>query len=116
MRHRVKGKILGREAGPRKALYRNLATSIVLYERIKTTEAKAKAVRPMVEKMITLGKRNTLAARRQLLAFFYVENAVKKILEDLAPRYKTRAGGYLRITPIGRRLGDAAKMVMIEFV
>jgi len=116
MRHRVKGKILGREKGPREALYRNLATSIVLYEKVKTTEAKAKAVRPMVEKLITVGKKNDLQSRRQLLAFLYVENAVKKILEDLAPRYKTRAGGYLRITPIGRRRGDAAKMVQIEFV
>jgi len=107
---------LGREKGPRAALYRNLATSIVLYEKVKTTEAKAKAVKPMVEKMITVGKKNDLVSRRELLAFFYVENAVKKILEDLAPRYKNRQGGYLRVTPIGRRQGDAAKMVQIEFV
>lgn len=116
MRHMVRGKTLGRKTGPKKSLYRNLATSIVLYEKVKTTKAKAKVIKPVIEKMITLGKKNDLAARRQLLAFFYIENAVKKILEDLAPRYKTRHGGYLRITPIGRRQGDAAEIVQIEFV
>jgi large subunit ribosomal protein L17 len=116
MRHQKKGKTLGRKSGPRTALYRNLAASIVLYEKVKTTEAKAKAIKPMVEKMITLGKKNDLTARRELLSFFYVENAVKKILEDLSPRYKNRQGGYLRIIPIGPRQGDGAKIVQIEFV
>jgi len=116
MRHQVRGKILGREKGPREALYRNLATSIVLYEKVKTTEAKAKVIKPIVEKMITLGKKNDLTTRRKLMAFFYIENATKKILEDLSPKYKDRHGGYLRITPIGQRQGDGAKMVMIEFV
>ena len=116
MRHRVKGKTLGRQTAQRNALFRNLATSIVLFEKVKTTEAKAKAVKPMVEKMITLGKKNNLSARRKLMAFFYVENAVKKILEDLAPRFKDRAVGYLRITSLGMRQGDGAKIVQIEFV
>ena len=116
MRHQKKGKTLGREKGPKKSLYRNLATSIVLFEKVKTTEAKAKVIRPIVEKIITMGKKNDLVARRRLLAFLFGENAVKKVLEELSPRYKDRHGGYLRITPIGPRQGDAAKIVQIEFV
>ena len=93
-----------------------MATSLVLYEKIETTEAKAKVLRPYVEKMITLGKKNTLHARRQLLAKLYLESAVKKMLDELSPRYKERKGGYLRIVKLGFRQGDAAKMVKIEFV
>ncbi|TAK03749.1 50S ribosomal protein L17 [Patescibacteria group bacterium] len=116
MRHRKKGAILGREKAPREAMLRNLAASVILYEKVKTTEAKAKAVKPIVEKMITTGKRNTLAARRALLSFFYTENAVKKILEVVSPRYATRPGGYTRIVKLGHRANDAADMVQIELV
>lgn len=116
MKHRNKIKTLGRKKAPREALLRSLATSLVLYEKIETTEAKAKVLRPYVEKMITLGKKNTLHARRQLLAKLYLESAVKKMLDELSPRYKERKGGYLRIVKLGFRQGDAAKMVKIEFV
>lgn len=116
MRHGNKKKIFGRRAAPRKALTRNLATSLVLYEKIKTTETKAKYIRPYVEKLITLGKKNTLHTRRELLSKLFVESAVKKILEELSPRYKERKGGYLRIIKLGYRQGDAAKVVRIEFV
>lgn len=116
MRHRNVGRKLGRTKAPREALLRNLATSVVLYEKVKTTEAKAKEVRPLVEKMITKGKVSSLAARRELSAFFYTELPVKKILEVLGPRYQNRAGGYTRIIKIGRRQGDAAPVVQIELV
>ncbi len=116
MRHRNAGKILDRKRGPRAALLRSLATSIVLYEKVKTTKAKAKAVRPIVEKMITAGKTGTLAGRRTLAAFLYGDNATKKVMEALAPRYKDRKGGYTRITNLGRREGDGAEVVQIELV
>lgn len=116
MRHRKEGKILGREKAPREALLRNLAASLVLYEKVKTTEAKAKAVRPVLEKMITTGKTNTVNSRRKLLQFFYTGNPVKKILEVLGPRYKERKGGYTRIIKLGQRKGDAAKTAVIELV
>jgi large subunit ribosomal protein L17 len=116
MRHRVKGAILSRTKGPRTALLRNLATSVVLYEKVQTTKAKAKFVRPLVEKAITIGRAGTLASRRQLHTMFTLENAIKKIVEELAPKYKGRAGGYTRIVPLGRREGDAAEMVQIELV
>ncbi|PIR67065.1 MAG: 50S ribosomal protein L17 [Parcubacteria group bacterium CG10_big_fil_rev_8_21_14_0_10_36_14] len=116
MRHHIKTKTLGRKKASREALFRSLATSLVLYEKIKTTEAKAKLLRSYVEKMITLGKKNTLHTRRQLLKKLYVESAVKKVLDDLSPRFSQRKGGYLRITKLGFRRGDAAKMVKIEFV
>ena len=116
MRHRNSGTVLDRKKGPREALLRGLATSIVLYEKVKTTKAKAKAVRPLVERMVTTGKAGTLNARRQMSAFLYDENAVKKVMEVIGPRYKDRQGGYLRLTNLGRRQGDAAEMVQIEFV
>lgn len=116
MRHRNKIKILGREKDARVALLRGLATNLVLYEKINTTKAKAKAVKPLVEKYITVGKANTLHARRELLKFFYIDNAAKKILEHLSPRYKERNGGYLRIINLGPRKGDGAEMALIEFV
>lgn len=116
MRHRKKGKILDRKIGPRKALLRNLAVSLILYEKIKTTKAKAKTLRPIVERLITKGKTNTLSARRNLLKYLYKETAVKKILEDLGPRYKDRKGGYARILNLGRRQGDGAEIVQIELV
>lgn len=115
MRHQNKGKILDRETAGRSALLRNLATSVVLYEKVKTTKAKAKAVKPLVEKYVTIAKKGDMHARRQLLAFFYDKNAVAKMLEQLGPRFASRNGGYTRITPLGRRVGDAAEMVQIEF-
>lgn len=116
MRHRKKGKILDRKVGPRKALLRGLAVSLILYEKMKTTKAKAKTVKPIVERLITRGKVNTLATRRYLLKYLYKESAVRKILEDIGPRYKDRKGGYTRILNIGRRQGDSAEIVQIELV
>lgn len=116
MRHRKKKKILDRKTGPRKALLRSLATNLVMYEKIKTTDGKAKVLRPIVEKIITKGKNNNLVTRRELKKYLYLENAVRKVLEELSPRYKDRKGGYTRIIKIGSRQGDAAKIVQIEFV
>ena len=116
MRHRNKRVVLGREKAPRKALLRNLAQSVILHERIRTTEAKAKAIRPIVERLVTLGKSDTLFARRRLLSKLYSELAVKKVLEVLSPKFKARAGGYTRIIKVGTRQGDGARMAVIEFV
>ncbi len=116
MRHRKKGTTLGRKKAPREAMLRNLAASVILYEKVQTTQAKAKAVRPLVEKAITSGKKPTLAARRNLMKFFYTENPVNKILEVLGPRYASRPGGYTRTTKIGHRKNDGADMVQIELV
>lgn len=116
MRHQVKGKKLGRDSAQRKALLRNLVTSILEKERIHTTLAKAKAVRPVVEKMITLAKRNTLHTRRLALRFVYKKNVVKKLFEDIGPRFTERPGGYTRIVKTGPRSGDGAEMAVIELV
>ena len=116
MRHRSKKKILDRKKAPRKALLRGLATSIILYEKIKTTEAKAKAVKPIVEKLVTTAKKNDLTTRRKLLSVLYHKNAVNKALEVLGPRYQDRPGGYTRIVKLGKRQGDGAEIVQIEFV
>ena len=97
-------------------MIRNLATSLVLYEKIKTTETKAKYIRPYVERLISKGKKNNLHTRRELLKKLFVESAVKKVLDELSPRFKDRNGGYLRIVKLGFRRGDAAKVVRIEFV
>ena len=116
MRHLKKKVTLDRKSGPRKALLKSLATSLILYEKIRTTAAKAKAVRPSVEKMITLAKNPTVQVRRELLRKLYVEKAVKKILEVLGPKYQSRKGGYTRTIKIGPREGDGANIVQIEFV
>ena len=116
MRHRKKGKILDRKKEPRKALLRNLATSVIIYEKVKTTKTKAKAVKPLVEKLVTIAKKNDLTARRKLLEVLYHKKAVNKTLEVLGPRYKDRKGGYTRIINLGRRQGDGAEMAKIEFV
>lgn len=116
MRHRKKGKILDRKVGPRTALLRGLAVSLILYEKMQTTKAKAKTVKPIVERLITRGKENTLTARRHLLKYLYKEAAVKKVLEVISPRYKDRKGGYTRIINVGRRQGDGAEIVQIELV
>ena len=116
MRHRLKGKTLDRKRGPRQALIKNLAASVILYERVTTTIAKAKVIRPYVEKMVTLAKEPTLAHRRLLLSKLPTEGAVKKLIEVLGPKYKSRAGGYTRITRLGRRVGDRAEQALIEFI
>lgn len=97
-------------------MLKNLAMSVILYEKVKTTQAKAKAVTPLVEKMISLGKRGNLHANRQLRAFFPIENPVKKIVEDLSARYANRQSGFTRTTKLGPRAGDSANMVIIELV
>jgi len=116
MRHRNVNKILDRKAGPRKALVRGLVEALIIYEKIQTTNARAEVIRPIVEKLVTIGKANDLTARRRLLDYLYTNNGVKKVLEVLSPRYAQRAGGYLRINKIGPRQGDAAEMVLISFV
>lgn len=116
MRHRVKGTILGREKQPREMMLRNLAASVLLYEKVQTTEAKAKAVKPLVEKMITTARANDLTARRKLIATLPQPLAVKKAMEVLGQRYASRPGGYTRIIKLGHRQGDGAPLVQIELV
>ncbi len=116
MRHLNGYRKLGRTTSHRKAMLRNMATSLVLHERIDTTLQKAKEVRSFVEKMITLGKRGDMHARRQADSFFFDDAAVKKVFEALAPRFKERTGGYTRILKRGFRVGDSADLATIEFV
>jgi len=116
MRHRCKKITLGREAGPKKALMRGLAESLILNGHIKTTEAKAKALRSVVEPLITKAKTGTLAARRSVIGVLYTEKAVQKLMKELGPKYKTRHGGYTRVIKLAHRLNDAAKMARIELV
>jgi large subunit ribosomal protein L17 len=116
MRHRKTGKILDRKKGPREALLRGLATSVILYEKVKTTEAKAKAVQPIVERLITVSRSGSVSDRRRLSAKLYGENVVKKLVEEIGPRYKERPGGYTRITKLNRRPGDGAPMAQIELI
>src|SRR5690625_6380328 len=114
---------LGRTTDARLALLRNLATDLIIHERVETTEAKAKELKSAVEKMITLGKRGDLNARRQAAAFLYNKNktdggesVVQKLFEDIATRYEDRQGGYTRVLKLGPRQGDGAKMAIIELV
>jgi len=116
MRHRVKKTTLGREKASREMMLRNLASSILIYEKVKTTEAKAKAVRPIVEKLITSAKAGDLTARRKLISFLPQKMAVKKAMEVIGKRYEKRNGGYTRIVKLGVRQGDGAKMAQIELV
>ena len=116
MRHARAGKKLGRDSAHRKALYSNLAGAVIEHGRIKTTVAKAKAVRPIAEEMITLGRRGDLAARRQALAFLRSNDVVTMLFSDVAPRFVDRPGGYTRIVKLGPRFGDAAEMVYLELV
>jgi large subunit ribosomal protein L17 len=116
MRHRVSGRHLGRDTAHRVALYRNLVTDLLRYERITTTQAKAKEIRPMAEKIITLGRRGDLHARRHAARFVYDPKVVKKVFDEIAPRMKDRPGGYLRITSLEPRKGDGASMATIELV
>ena len=116
MRHKVVGRRLDLPSGHRKALFRNLVTDLLDYEKIVITEPRAKEIRIIAEKMITLGKKGNLSARRQALAFVYDEKVVAKVFDDLASRFAERPGGYTRITKLGPRLGDGANMVQLELV
>lgn len=116
MRHQKSGKTLGRKAEQVKALKRNLATSFIIYEKVKTTKTKAKLLRPIVEKLITLGKKDTLHRRRQVLKVVYLEGAAKKVFEVLGPKYQERKGGYTRIVKLPRRQSDGAEMAVLELV
>lgn len=116
MRHRIKGRKLGRTTAHRTALLRNLVTSFLEKERVRTTLAKAKEARPLAEKMITLAKSGTLQSRRLALSFVRKESAVKKLFDDLGPRFSERPGGYSRIVRLGPRPGDGADMAMLELV
>jgi large subunit ribosomal protein L17 len=116
MRHARSGKKLGRDSAHRKALYSNLAGALIEHGRIKTTVTKAKAVKPIAEQMITLGRRGDLHARRQATAFLRSRDVVHKLFAEVAPRFKDRPGGYARIIKIGPRPGDAAEMVYLELV
>lgn len=116
MRHRKKGRQLGRQTKHRWALFRNLVTSLLDHERIETTEAKAKEVRGFTDRMITLGKDGSLPARRRALGFLRSKAVVSKLFGDVAGRFKDRAGGYTRIVKTRRRVGDAGALVAIELV
>ncbi len=116
MRHAKTGKKLGRDSSHRKAMYANLACSLIEHGRIRTTEAKAKAVKPYAEKMITLGRRGDLHARRQALSELRSQEVVHQLFADVAPRMADRPGGYTRIVKLGTRLGDSAEMVYLELV
>ncbi len=116
MRHKVAGWKLGRNTAHRRSLLRNLTTSLILEERIETTLPKAKALRPRVEKMITLGKRGDLAARRRAGAYLMTKAAVDKLFDTIGPRFGDRQGGYLRIVKLGWRKGDGADTVFVELL
>lgn len=116
MRHQMKNQRFDRPTDARLALFRGLVTDLLRYEQIKTTQAKAKAIRPLAEKMITLGKSGTLPSRRRALAYIYDKDVVSKVFDELGPRYKERPGGYTRLVKLGPRLGDGAEIVQIELV
>jgi large subunit ribosomal protein L17 len=116
MRHRNGGFKLGRNTSHRRAMLRNLVTSIIEHDRVETTITKCKATRPIVEKMITLGKRGDVHARRQALAYLMTDASVTRLFSVVAPRYSTRPGGYLRIVRTYTRKGDAAEMAVIELL
>jgi large subunit ribosomal protein L17 len=116
MRHQRSGKKLGRDSAHRKALYANLTASLIEHGRIRTTETKAKAVRPVAEKMITLGRDGSIHARRQALAYLRTQEIVHKLFSDVGPRFRDRPGGYTRVVKLGPRQGDAAPMAYLELV
>jgi large subunit ribosomal protein L17 len=116
MRHGMSGRKLNRTSSHRKAMFANMAAALIKHEQIKTTLPKAKDLRPIVEKLITLGKRGGLHARRQVLATMRDEAQTRKLFDTLAERYKTRAGGYTRVLKAGFRHGDSAPMAIIELV
>ena len=116
MRHKIKGRRFKRRKGPRKALIRSLVCSLIKYEKIKTTKEKAKEIRPIIEKLITKAKKNNFSQNRQIRASLDNKEAYKHLTRDLFKRYTDRQGGYTRIIKIGKRLGDQAEIVQIEFV
>jgi large subunit ribosomal protein L17 len=116
MRHLKAGSKLGRNPAHRKATLRNLVTNLIEKERIQTTVLRAKAARPLAERMITLGKRDSLHARRQAAGFLTTVEATKKLFTDLAPRFADRPGGYTRIVKAGWRIGDGAELAVLEFI
>ena len=116
MRHKVAGRGLSRSTSHRQAMFRNLTTDLLAYEKVKTTEAKAKEIRAIAEKIITLAKKGGLDARRQMLAYLYDKMVVEKAINDIAVRYAERNGGYTRIIRLGSKLGDGASMVQLELV
>ena len=116
MRHNVMGRRLGRSTNHRKALFRNLTTELFRHERIKTTEARAKSVQPIAEKLVTLARRGDLHARRQVARELHDPAVLQKLFDEIGPRMQDRNGGYTRIYKLGPRRGDAANMVLIELV
>jgi large subunit ribosomal protein L17 len=116
MRHQHSGSKLGRNPAHRRATLRNLVTNVIICESIKTTIARARAARPLVERMITLGKRDSLHARRQAAAFLMTPGATKKLFSDIAPRFAARNGGYTRILRAGFRISDGAEVAILELV
>ena len=116
MRHRVAHRKLGRTTEHRLSLLRNMAASLITHERIRTTVAKAKELRPFVEKLVTLGKRDSLHARRRALSILSSKTVVRRLFSDVSPRFSERPGGYTRILKLGPRQGDGAPMAFIEFV
>ena len=116
MRHKVAGRKLSRTTAHRRALYRNLVTDLLKHEKIVTTEAKAKEVRSLAEKMITLGKKSGLPPYRQALSYIMDEKVAEKLFAELAPKYSERSGGYTRMVKLEPRLGDGAPMVQLELV
>lgn len=116
MRHRKKTVKLGRTSAHRNELLANLVCGLIEHRRIKTTIAKAKAARSLAEKMVTLGKKGTLAARRQAIATLKQEELVRVLFDDIAPSFESRSGGYTRILKLGRRISDSSEMVLLEWV
>ncbi len=116
MRHRVDGRKFDMPTAQRMALFRGLVRDLIIHERITTTVPRAKEVRPLAEKLITLGKHGDVNSRRKALQFVTDKDVIAKLFSDVAPRYATRPGGYTRIVKLGRRLGDGADMAMIELV
>ena len=116
MKHRIKGKRLNRTSSHRKALFKNMAQAIIKHEQIITTLSKAKTMKPVIEKLITLGKKGGLHARRQAFSQLRDNNMVSKLFDDLATRYASRQGGYSRVLKAGYRYGDAAAMAVLELV
>ncbi len=115
MRHRKAGKKLGRSTAHRKAMFRNMLTSLVLHERIVTTDTKAKAVKRLADRLISLAKKGDLNSRRLAVTKLYSKDAVAKLFDNLGPRFRSRAGGYTRVIKVGYRLGDGAPQSIVEW-
>ncbi len=116
MKHSVAGRRFDMATDQRLAMFRSLVTQVLKHDSIQTTEARAKEVKPLVDKMVTLGKRGTLHARRQALAYIYEPDVVERLFDEIAPRYTARPGGYTRVLKIGPRKGDGAMMAQLELV